>query len=151
MEVLKKLISEEVVSLQVEIVSINWKKNFDKDILTIEIKAINGAVDLDLCASVSQKIEGLLDEQIDKDDYLLEVCSAGIEIELTNISEVLAHLDDYVLVILKNPQHGICEIKGLLSSSDKKNFIITTFVKSVKKIFRFTYQEIEYIRLCVKI
>lgn len=150
MDELKQKLQEKVKDLGVLIKKVSWRSENKQNILQVEIKHQTESVDLNLCALVSQTIDGTIEELVTKSDYILEVCSAGIEEELESCEEVNNHIGDYVLVRFKKPINNVIEIKGNLETLDEK-YYVEAFIKGVKKKFSFTYDDIDNIRLSVKI
>ena len=150
MEELKVRFQEEITDLGVEIISVSWRKEAGKDILQVTIDRIDGSVDLDLCATVSNRLDKLTQELITKEDYLLEICSQGAEKNLNSEADLLANLDKYVAVHFKKPINGLNEVKGYLRKIDE-HFVVEALLKGRKKEVIFDFADIEKIHLSVKI
>jgi len=139
-----------VTKLEVTINKVAWTTIESSKILQIEIKR-PGGVDLDLCGEVSTIISEYLDT-IDQnwENYLLEVCSAGIEEVITSQDQLNEHLNDYLLVKFHHPIKGMTEVKGTLMMIEDQ-YLIECFVKGMKKKVQFNYNDISFAQLSVKI
>ncbi len=121
-------------------------------ILRVMINKKSGAVDLDLCAEVSEEISTLLDS-IDEEtsEYYLEVCSAGAERELRNDDEIQNAVGDYVFMKLSKAYKKMDELKGDLLSFENGILTVAYMDKSVKRQAEINKEDISFIRLAVRI
>ncbi len=78
-----------------------------------------GGINIDDCTNVSHAIDPIIDEAdpIDK-SYYLEVCSCGIDRELTRASHFEAMLNETVKIKLYKAVDGVKEFIGVLSGFD---------------------------------
>ncbi len=130
-ELIRGAVEEQGVSL--------WDVRFVKEgashYLRIFIDKPEG-VTIDDCTNVSHAIDPILDEADPIENaYYLEVCSPGIERELTRDAHFQAALDKNVRIRLYHAIDGQKEFEGILRSFSKtldleKDGVIRTFERS---------------------
>ncbi len=151
MEKLREKIKEKLNEINVLLVNMSWYNQGKEKILQVEISKKDSPINLDVCEEATRVIDPIIDEFINDDDaYFLEVCSAGVEREITNAKDLSDVLGSYVLVRFKQPIKQVTEIKGNIELKGEK-YYLEGFIKGVKKKLEFTYDDIEYIRLSVKL
>lgn len=101
-------------------------------------------ISIDDCTSVSHAIDPVIDEAdpIDK-SYYLEVCSPGIERELTRPFHYAACSGEKVKVKLYKAVDGKKEFVGILSAKDDKIKLAIG-----EEVMEFDYKEISKANLC---
>ncbi|NLN82021.1 MAG: ribosome maturation factor RimP [Clostridiales bacterium] len=113
--------------------------------LRIYIDKEDGGVSIDDCVAMSHRMDKLLDE---KDPipqaYCLEVCSPGIERELTRPEHFERFMGWPVVVRLFHSAEGDREIAGILSGFDDNEIAVIT---EEEKELRFTRKETSSVRL----
>ncbi len=78
-----------------------------------------GGVSLDLCASVSQSLEGL------RERYALEVSSPGLDRRLRKPQHFAAQLGREVAVSMARPIEGRRNFRGILAAADDQSITLT--------------------------
>lgn len=78
-----------------------------------------GGVDLDLCAAVSQALEGL------RERYALEVSSPGLDRRLRKPQHFAAQLGREVAVQMREPVGGRRNFRGVLAAADRHSITLT--------------------------
>lgn len=148
---LKPLLEQEGCQLY----ELEWDKSMTPPILRIAIESDKGPVDLELCSEISRLVSDKLDE-IDYADgeYLLEVCSPGIEAKIP-LDQIEQNIDQYVHVTTSKAIKGKHDFEGTLQSiqnKDAKDFIVIGyFDKGRKARVEIPVEEIKVIRHAVKI
>lgn len=105
-----------------------WDVRFVKEgaswYLRVIIDSENG-ISIDDCTNVHHAIDPILDEAdpIDK-SYYLEVCSPGLERELTRDEHFEIMQGEKVKLKLYKAREGVKEFGGILKSGDKEKVII---------------------------
>lgn len=101
-------------------------------------------ISIDDCTNVSHAIDPVIDEAdpIDK-SYYLEVCSPGIERELTRDFHYQRVMGQKIKIKLYKAVDGKKEFSGILLSQDKK-----LSIKSEDAILEFDIKEISKANLC---
>ena len=113
--------------------------------LRIYIDKEDDNVSIDDCVAMSRRMDKVLDEADPiKQSYCLEVCSPGMERELTRPEHFREYEGYPVLVRLHRPVDGIREFEGILAGFDDKN--VTVQVDDDNTI-TFTKKEISSVRL----
>ena len=117
---IRKTIEEQGVSL--------WDVRFVKEgaswYLRIYIDKPDG-ITIDDCTNVSHAVDPIIDSADPIDvSYYLEVCSPGIERELTRPEHYSAMLGKKISVRLYKAKDGTKELTGLLKSSDKDGIVL---------------------------
>ncbi len=148
-EKIKQLIQPVLEQNEIELYEAKWLNEKKSKILQIAIMKKNGSMDLDTCALMSEKISEILDDVITM-QYLLEVCSPGAEREIKDLNELANLIDKHVFVRLNHSVNKKNEFTGDIVRADE---VITLSYrdKAVLKKIDFKKEEIEFIRLAVKI
>ena len=98
-------------------------------------------ISIDDCTNVSRAVEPIIDEADPIDmSYYLEVCSPGVERELTRLQHYTACEGEKVKIKLYRPVDGIRELTGVLQPADGK-----AVIESGGKIYEF---DISKVNLC---
>ena len=137
------LIKETVESQGVELWDVRFLKEGASWYLRVFIDKEEG-ITIDDCTDVSHAIDPVIDEAdpIDK-SYYLEVCSPGIERELTRPEHFEKMIGQIVKLKLYKAIDGVKEFKGELLSFDGK---VKLMVDSTS--FEFDLKEISKANLC---
>lgn len=151
LEEIKELITPTLVEEKVELYSITYEKVNGDMVLSILLDSDSG-VDLEKCIEVSDKISVLLDKKDPiKEEYMLEVASAGLERPITNVDQFIKNIDKYVLIQTNEPVETYDELVGYLREVRSDSIILEIKIKTrVKKVeiamdniyFASTYAEI---------
>ena len=137
------IVKEPVESLGLTLWDVKYVKEGSSWYLRVFIDK-QGGVDINDCTDVSHLLDPILDEHdIIKDAYYFEVCSPGLERELSRPEHFESVLGQKVKVILIRPLEGVKEFCGTLESYDKE-IAITTDEGS--KVFK--KQDITKVKLC---
>lgn len=151
-EQLKELFAPVFNECQVILYDLNWKSQGNEHILEVSIMKQDGSMDLDTCADVSEKLSELLDcEDPICEEYTLEVCSPGAEREIKDLSEVEHMQGQYVYVRLKHPFKKMLELIGEILDVTGGIIHLEYRNKAVKRVAEFPMEDIDLIRLAVKI
>ena len=121
-------------------------------ILEVSIMKQDGSMDLDTCAAVSERLSEVLDEKDPiAEEYTLEVCSPGAEREIRDLNELDAMAGEYVYVRLREPFKKMLEITGEILSVENDLITLEYRDKAARRKAEFTKDNIDYIRLAVRI
>ncbi len=135
---------------QVDLYEINWIKSKRNSILQIAIMNKDKTMDIDTCASVSEKISSYLDESnLIDDEYMLEVCSPGAERALRNLNEIKDAINQKVFVSFKKDIKGLNEVIGNLIQVEENLITVKYMDKAVAKNCQIEFENIKLIRLAV--
>ena len=111
-----------------------------------------GGVDIDDCENVSRAVDPVLDEKDPiAEEYTLEVCSPGAEREIRDLNELDAMAGEYVYVRLREPFKKMLEITGEILSVENDLITLEYRDKAARRKAEFTKDNIDYIRLAVRI
>ena len=147
-ELIKPLLAQE----DIELYDVSWQQEGKNRILQVAIMCKDGSMDIDTCATMSEKISEKLDEvDMIASEYFLEVCSPGAERELKSEEQIRDAIGEFVYVKLKNPRAGMDEIKGTLTAFENNTVYLDYMAKAVKKKAEIEMDNIALIRLSVKI
>lgn len=105
-----------------------WDITFGKEGATYYLRIFidkQGGVDITDCENFSRAIDGPLDE-LDpiEQGYCLEVCSPGLERNLTKPAHFKACLGQRVMVRMIRPVNGERDFKGVLEDYDGANITV---------------------------
>ncbi len=150
---LKEKISQ---SLKVEdivvLYDVKWVQDGSMKVLQVSVLKHDGTIDIDTCAGASAAISEVLDvEDMISFEYYLEVCSPGAERELRSEEEIQAALGEYIYIKFINPKDGMDEIKGYLKEVKAETLLIEYMDKASKRKKEVEKDNIQMIRLSVKI
>ena len=107
------------------------------------------AIDLDICAEVSEKLGVVLDKYDPiKEEYSLEVCSPGAEREIKDYAEFEQLVDEYIYVQLKEPFKKMVEITGFVRAD---TIALEYRDKAVKRTATIEKNNIRFARLAIKL
>ncbi|HEY8364922.1 MAG TPA: ribosome maturation factor RimP [Haloplasmataceae bacterium] len=132
------------------LVDVEYVKERKLNILRYLIDSEKG-VDIDDCALISERISKALDK-VDpiKEEYMLEICSPGIERPLKTREDIKNAINKYVNVKLYAPKDGQKEFEGDLIGFENDVLTISYKDKTSVKTIKINYNEISKIRLAVK-
>ncbi len=150
-EKLKKMFEPVLSECSVQLYELKWLGGKDKT-LQVSIMKDDGTMDLDTCAEVSEKLGEVLDrEDPISAEYTLEVCSPGAEREIHNLDELDHMIGEYVFVKLKNPVGKVQELTGEIVGSQDGLVTVSYRDKALTRKCEFSKDDIEFIRLAVRI
>lgn len=131
-------------SMDIDIVTFNRVGN---DIIEVIIayKDNSDHVDLDTCAEVANAFAEAVDFEI-----ALDVSSEGAEREI-DLEEIESVLNEYVFVKFKNPKAGFDQVEGDLISIDENSIEVKYRFKHTHKTLMVERDNIDLLRLAVKI
>lgn len=131
---------------------VSWHSEGSMRILQIAIMKKDGSMDIDTCATMSEKISTKLDEDdFISSEYFLEVCSPGAERELKDEAQIKEAVNAFVYVKLKDPKSGLADVKGTLRDLQDGILYIDYMDKAVKRKIEIAMSNVLLIRLSVKI
>lgn len=150
-EHLKELFQPVFESNNVKLYDLVFRNSGKDRTLEVSIMKPDGTMDLDTCATVSEEISEILDrEDPINEEYTLEVCSPGAEREIKDLDEI--HPGLYVYVRLKRPFKKMLEFVGeILEISDEGLITLAYRDKAATRKAEFTKEDIDYIRMAVKL
>lgn len=150
-EHLKELFQPVFESNDVILYELLYKTSGKEKTLEVSIMKSDGSMDLDTCANVSEALSEILDrEDPIPEEYTLEVCSPGAEREIRDLNEI--HAGQYVYVRLKHPFKKMLEFTGEIMDVNEEGLIHLQYRdKAAKRTAEFTKDNIDYIRLAVRI
>lgn len=137
------LIKDTVEGQNVSLWDVRFVKEGANWYLRVIIDGENG-ISIDDCTSVHHAIDPILDEAdpIDK-SYYLEVCSPGLERELTRAAHFEACAGEKVKLKLYKAKDGVKEFFGTLVSGNKDAVVVSIDDKDTE----FLRSEISFIKL----
>ncbi len=119
------LVEETVKAQNVSLWDVRFVKEGANWYLRIIIDSENG-ISIDDCTNVHHAVDPILDEAdpIDR-SYYLEVCSPGLERELTRDEHYEAMVGEKIKIKLYKAKDGVKEFSGVLKSGNKEKVILT--------------------------
>ena len=150
-EKLKEMFAPVFEANGVELYELKWITSGEKT-LQVSIMKEDGSMDLDTCADVSEQLRELLDreDQI-PDEYTLEVCSPGAEREIRDLDALDKMIGAYVFVRLKKPVRKSTEFTGEITEVSGQEISLAYRDKAVTRTAVFSKEDIEFIRMAVRI
>ena len=120
--------------------------------MQIAIMHEDGTMDLETCATVSEKISEVLDAQdFISFEYFLEICSPGAERKLRSHDEIVSSTGKHVFVRFKKAVKSMNEVTGDLVSVEGNELTIAYRDKAAVRRVTFNEENIDLIRLAVKL
>ena len=124
-----------------------WDVRFVKEGANWYLRLIldsESGITIDDCTNVHHAVDPILDEAdpIDR-AYYLEVCSPGLERELTRDEHFEKMAGEKVKIKLYKARDGVKEFAGILKSGDKEKVVLETADTQIE----FARSEISYFRL----
>lgn len=151
-ERLKEMFLPVLQQMDIRLYDLVYRNSGRERILEVSIMKQDGSMDLDTCAAVSEKLSEVLDrEDPISEEYTLEVCSPGAEREIRDLSELDSMAGEYVYVRLKEPFKKMLEITGEILSVENDLITLQYRDKAASRKAEFTRDNIDYIRLAVRI
>ncbi len=151
-ERLKELFAPVFEQNNVKLYDLSWTRIGRDQTLQVAIMKPDGTMDLDTCAIVSDALSEILDrEDPIVEEYTLEVCSPGAEREIKDLDELNTMAGEYVFVRLKHPFKKMLELTGEILEVNDDTVILEYRDKAVKRKADFTKDNIDFIRLAVRI
>ena len=151
-ERLKEMFLPVLQQMDIRLYDLVYRNSGRERILEVSIMKQDGSMDLDTCAAVSEKLSEVLDrEDPISEEYTLEVCSPGAEREIRDLSELESMAGEYVYVRLKEPFKKMLEITGEILSVENDLITLQYRDKAASRKAEFTRDNIDYIRLAVRI
>ncbi len=137
------LVEETVKAQNVSLWDVRFVKEGANWYLRIIIDSENG-ISIDDCTNVHHAVDPILDEAdpIDR-SYYLEVCSPGLERELTRDEHYEQMVGQKVKIKLYKAKDGVKEFSGFLKLGNKEKVILTTENSELE----FARSEISFCRL----
>jgi ribosome maturation factor RimP len=123
-EIVAKLAEPVVKAHGCELWDVEYVREGDQRFLRLYLDKETG-VDINDCEAISRAVDPLLDEAdpIDK-SYYLEVCSPGLERELTRDEHFVQMQGEKIKPKLYKARDGVKEFGGLLISGDKEKITV---------------------------
>lgn len=151
-EHLRELFLPVLEEMEVRLYDLVYRTNGREHTLEVSIMKKDGSMDLDTCATVSEKLSEVLDKEDPiAEEYTLEVCSPGAEREIKDLDELDGMKGEYVYVRLKHPFKKMLEFTGEILSVEDGLITLEYRDKAARRKAEFTKEDIDYIRLAVRI
>lgn len=151
-EQLRNLFEPVLQEMDVKLYDLVYHTAGKERILEVSIMKSDGSMDLDTCAAVSEKLSEVLDEADPiKEEYTLEVCSPGAEREIKDLDELDTMTGAYIYVRLKEPFKKMLELTGEILSVQDGVITLEYRDKAARRKAEFTKENIDYIRMAVRI
>lgn len=151
-EKIKALIEPLLLEQELKLYEMNWRKEGKTSVLQIAIMRMDGSMDIDTCALVSEQISQRLDQaDLIAHEYFLEVCSPGAERELRSEVEIAHAIGEYVYIKYRDPKAGRNEIYGILEAIEEERLHISYMDKNIQRKTDVNKDNIALIRLAVKL
>ena len=129
-----------------------WTNQGKNKVLQIAVMHEDGTMDLETCATVSEKISEVLDAQdFISFEYFLEICSPGAERKLRSHDEIVSSTGKHVFVRFKKAVKSMNEVTGDLVSVEGNELTIAYRDKAAVRRVTFNEENIDLIRLAVKL
>ena len=151
-ERIKEMFAPILQQMDIRLYDLVYHTSGREKILEVSIMKQDGSMDLDTCAAVSERLSEVLDENDPiNEEYTLEVCSPGAEREIRDLGELDDMAGEYVYVRLKEPFKKMLEITGEILSVENDLITLEYRDKAARRKAEFTKENIDFIRLAVRI
>ena len=151
-ERIKEMFAPILQQMDIRLYDLVYHTSGREKILEVSIMKQDGSMDLDTCAAVSERLSEVLDENDPiNEEYTLEVCSPGAEREIRDLGELDGMTGEYVYVRLKEPFKKMLEITGEIQNVENDVITLEYRDKAARRKAEFTKENIDFIRLAVRI
>lgn len=151
-ERIKEMFAPILQQMDIRLYDLVYHTSGREKILEVSIMKQDGSMDLDTCAAVSERLSEVLDENDPiNEEYTLEVCSPGAEREIRDLGELDDMAGEYVYVRLKEPFKKMLEITGEIQNVENDVITLEYRDKAARRKAEFTKENIDFIRLAVRI
>ena len=151
-EKIVECISPSLDEAAVSLYEAKWTSQGKNKVLQIAIMHEDGTMDLETCATVSEKISEMLDaKDIISFEYFLEICSPGAERKLRSHDEIVSSTGKHVFVRFKKAVKSMNEVTGDLEKVDGNELTIAYRDKAIVRRLTCDEDNIDLIRLAVKL
>lgn len=139
---LKNNLQKDIENLGFHLYDLKFNKN--ENILSV---IIDESLDLNGIEDLSKKVSKIMDKYDESfNNYILDVCSAGLEKPIKTLEEVKKNIDEYVNIKLDKKS-----IEGVIKKVKDDIITIQYLDKNIKKTIDVNYKKIKKIRKAVKI
>ena len=139
---LKENLDKDIGKLGFHLYDLKYSKN--DNILSV---IIDESLDLNKIEDLSKKISKIMDKYDESfNNYILDVCSAGIERPIKTLEEVKKNINEYVNIKLDKKS-----IEGVIKKVNGDIIQLEYLDKNIKKMMDVNYKKIKKIRKAVKI
>ena len=139
---LRKDLEKDIEKLGFHLYDLKYSKN--DNILSV---IIDESLDLNKIEDLSKKISKIMDKYDESfNNYILDVCSAGIERPIKTLDEVKKSINEYVNIKLDKKS-----IEGVIKKVNGDIIQLEYLDKNIKKMMDVNYKKIKKIRKAVKI
>ena len=139
---LKENLEKDIGKLGFHLYDLKYSKN--DNILSV---IIDESLDLNKIEDLSKKISKIMDKYDESfNNYILDVCSAGIERPIKTLEEVKKNINEYVNIKLDKKS-----IEGVIKKVNGDIIQLEYLDKNIKKMMDVNYKKIKKIRKAVKI
>ncbi|MBQ7889224.1 MAG: ribosome maturation factor RimP [Erysipelotrichaceae bacterium] len=151
-EKIVECISPVLEESNVALYEVKWTNQGKNKVLQIAIMHEDGTMDLETCATVSEKISEVLDaKDMISFEYFLEICSPGAERKLRSHDEIVSSTGKHVYVRFKKAVKSMNDVTGDLEKVDGNELTIAYRDKAAVRRVTFDENNIDLIRLAVKL
>ena len=151
-ERIKEMFEPILQQMDIRLYDLVYHTSGREKILEVSIMKQDGSMDLDTCAAVSERLsEVLVENDPINEEYTLEVCSPGAERQIRDLGELDDMAGEYVYVRLKEPFKKMLEITGEIQNVENDVITLEYRDKAARRKAEFTKENIDYIRLAVRI
>ncbi|MBP3398530.1 MAG: ribosome maturation factor RimP [Erysipelotrichaceae bacterium] len=151
-EKIVECISPVLEESNVALYEVKWTNQGKNKVLQIAIMHEDGTMDLETCATVSEKISEVLDaKDMISFEYFLEICSPGAERKLRSHDEIVSSTGKHVYVRFKKAVKSMNDVTGDLEKVEGNELTIAYRDKAAVRRVTFDENNIDLIRLAVKL
>lgn len=131
--VIEVLVTPILEDLNLELVDIEFLKEGRNWFLRVYIDTLEGGIDIDQCAQVSERLSLVLDEKDPiEQNYYLEVSSPGAERPLKKESDFEKAVGKFIYVKTYEPIKDMKEFQGYLKSYTEQGLELEVRIKTRK-------------------
>ncbi len=148
--IVQQIVEEGIAGSDLFVVDINVTPD---NRIVVEIDNDEG-IDIECCTQLHHHIESRLDR--DKEDYELEVGSAGITAPFKVVRQYIKNIGNEVEVLTRSGE----KLYGVLKSADDEQFVVTITKKikpegakrkiEVEEDLTYTYNEVKYTKYLIR-
>lgn len=147
---IEELVTPIVADLNLELVDVEFVKEGRNYFLRVYVDTVEGGIDIDQCAQVSERLSGILDEKDPiEQNYYLEVSSPGAERPLKKEEDFKKAIGQYIYIKTYEPVKEMKEFHGYLTAYNEEDLEMEIRIKTRKLKVQIEKEKVAQARLAI--
>lgn len=147
---IEELVTPIVADLNLELVDVEFVKEGRNYFLRVYVDTVEGGIDIDQCAQVSERLSAILDEKDPiEQNYYLEVSSPGAERPLKKEEDFKKAIGQYIYIKTYEPVKEMKEFHGYLTAYNEEDLEMEIRIKTRKLKVQIEKEKVAQARLAI--